>query len=66
MTTGQIDHKIVARLSFDELCAIIAIVSCVGDAEYALDKGVCPIDHGYFEDFCLGFTCNHRGLVIRG
>lgn len=27
VTTGQFDHKIAIQLNFDELCAILAIVS---------------------------------------
>lgn len=38
MTTGHVDHKIAARIKLDELCAILAIVSVVADAEYAPDR----------------------------
>jgi hypothetical protein len=48
VTTGQIDHKIATPLKFDDLCAILAIVSLVGDAEYAIGEGACPIDREYF------------------
>lgn len=34
VTSGQSDHKIDAQLKIDDLCAILAIVSVVSDAEY--------------------------------
>jgi hypothetical protein len=46
VTTGQIDHKIAHLLKIDDLCAILAIVSLTGDAEYALGEGASPIDLG--------------------
>lgn len=49
MTIGQVGHKIATQLNFDDLCAILAIVSLTGDAEYALSEGACPVDGRYFE-----------------
>jgi hypothetical protein len=49
VTTGQIDHKIAHLLKIDDLCAILAIVSLTGDAEYALVEGASPYWFGYFE-----------------
>jgi hypothetical protein len=49
VTTGHIDHKITGQLKFDELSAILAIVSVVGDAEYVLGEGMSPVDRRYFE-----------------
>jgi len=45
-TTGQIDYLIALSLKFDDLYAILAIVSLVSDAEYALGEGASPIGLG--------------------
>lgn len=42
-TTGHIDHKIARQTKIEESCAILAIVSVVADAEYALGEGARPI-----------------------
>jgi hypothetical protein len=33
VTTGHVDHKIATQVKNDDLCAILAIVSVVADAE---------------------------------
>jgi len=49
VTAGHIDHKITDQLKFDELSAILAIVSALGDAEYAVGEGSSPVAPGSFE-----------------
>jgi hypothetical protein len=51
VTTGRVDHKIAIQLKIDDLCAILAIVSFTGDAEYALSRRASPIDRRYFESW---------------
>lgn len=55
MTTGQIDHKIAARLKFDDFDAILAIVYLKADAEYALGEGARPVDRRFFEQLKAQF-----------
>lgn len=64
MTSGQIDHKIALLIKIDDLCAILAIVSFTGDAEYALCEGASPIGSGILRLDCLSFTYNQYDFAF--
>lgn len=64
VTTGQIDHKIAPQVNIDDLCAILAIVSFTGDAEYILGEGASPIDLDILSLHCLSFAYNQYDLAF--